>query len=163
MTDMNRSNIGVQFGWYLLVGGTCTVVDVGGFVLFTSLGLAVVFASPASFLCGTVVNYFLSYWLAFTRGKYSRREEIIRLFIVAGVGLLLNSLFVWIFIQFAVDAAVAKAMAIPPVLIWNFLARRALVFHQELPDTTYAISQKVVGIVQTNESTETDESAQSPK
>jgi putative flippase GtrA len=57
--------------------------------------------------------------------------------------LALNSLFVWIFLQFGVAAPIAKAIAIPPVLIWNFLARRTLVFHQELPDTTFALSNRV--------------------
>lgn len=143
MASIERSNIGFQFGWYLIVGGTCTVVDVGGFVVLTALAVPIVIASPTSFLLGTVVNYFLSYWLAFTRGRYGRAGEIGRLLFVAAIGLGLNSLFVWAFIKLGIAPSLAKTIAIPPVLIWNFLARRWIVFHKQMPDTTFNLSNKV--------------------
>ena len=135
---VKRTDIGVQFLAYLVVGGLSTVVDLGGFALLRWLGLAVMAAAPTSFVAGTVFNYFASYVLAFRRGLYERGEEIGRLFAVAVVGLVLNTGFVWLFVRLGIDPLLAKTIAVPCVLAWNFLGRRWLVFHRELPDLTWA-------------------------
>lgn len=143
---VKRTDIGVQFLAYLVVGGSSTVVDLGGFAFLRWLGLGVMVASPTSFVAGTVFNYFASYLLAFRRGLYGRSEEIGRLFAVAIVGLVLNTAFVWVFVTWVgLDPLWSKTLAVPCVLAWNFLGRRWLVFHKELPDLTWAASTRLVG------------------
>lgn len=143
---VKRTDIGVQFAVYLFVGGASTLVDLGGFALLRWLGVAVLIASPTSFVAGTVFNYFASYALAFRRGLFGRAEEVSRLFGVALVALALNSAFVWAFVALAgLDAMWAKTLAVPCVLAWNFLGRRWLVFHKELPDRTWAASNRLIG------------------
>lgn len=142
---MKRDNIFVQFGLYLVVGGSSTVVDLGGFALLRALSVPVIVASPTSFVSGTIFNYFASYIVAFRRGRYGRTHEIGRLFAVALVGLILNSFFVWLFIAAAgLHPMWAKTLAVPCVLMWNFLARRWLVFHPELPSGTWQMSQNLM-------------------
>jgi putative flippase GtrA len=131
--EMERSNIGVQFGWYLVVGGLSTVVDIGGFWLLRQLGLSMLLASPTSFLSGTVCNYFLSYTLAFTRGRHERGPEVGAFAIVVLVGLILNSGFAFLFVSWGAAEVLAKTAAVPCVLAWNFLGRRWFVFHPEIP------------------------------
>ena len=138
-----RTDIAVQFGWYLLVGATCFAVDIGSFVGLRGAGWPVIAASPASFLLGTTANYFLSYLLAFRRADRARGAELSRLLVVALVGLALNSLFVWIFVALGLAAVLAKVLAVPLVLAWNFLGRRALVFTDQLPDGTWEISNRL--------------------
>lgn len=143
---MERSNIYVQFGLYLVVGGSSTVVDLGGFAFLQWLGVSVVLASPTSFVAGTVFNYFASYIVAFQRGRFSRSGEVARLFAVALVALLLNSLCVWLFLRFTtLSPQLAKTLAVPCVLLWNFLGRRWLVFHKEMPEATYRASKRLIG------------------
>ena len=143
---VKRTDIGVQFAVYLFVGGASTLVDLGGFALLRWLGVAVLIASPTSFVAGTVFNYFASYALAFRRGLFGRAEEVSRLFAVALIALVLNSAFVWAFVSLgALDPMWAKTLAVPCVLAWNFLGRRWLVFHKELPDLTWSAGTRLVG------------------
>jgi putative flippase GtrA len=136
--------IAVQFGWYLLVGGLCTVVDLGGFWLLTGAGVPLMLAAPASYLTGTVAHYFLSYLLVFQRGRHGRAEELGRLALVSLVGLGLNSLAVYGFVQLGASGLLAKTVAVPCVLGWNFLARRAFVFQPVMPEVTREVSERAI-------------------
>lgn len=134
---MKRTHIGAQFAVYLVVGGLSTVVDIGGFWLLQHQGLGFWLAAPTSFLAGTAFNYVLSYLLAFRRGRFDRRHEVGRLAVVVVIGLVLNALVAAGFVQLGLSALLGKTLAVPCVLAWNFLGRRWLVFHAELPDTTW--------------------------
>ncbi len=89
----------LQLGIYSLVGGICFCIDVGGFVALRSLKLPILTASVLSFVTATLVNYLLCCGFVFRRGRFSRREEIVRLFIIALVGLGLNSVVVLLLAQ----------------------------------------------------------------
>lgn len=142
---MNRSDIRAQFGWYLIVGGSAFVVDIGSFLALQAVGLQLLAASALAFVAATAFNYVLSYRLAFSRGKYGRGEEIGRLAFVALVGLGLNTALVWLFVDIGgVLPVIAKVVAVPIVLVWNFLGRRLLVFRPELPSATFTLTQNVV-------------------
>jgi putative flippase GtrA len=144
MPPLAADHPAVQLSWYLLVGCLCTAVDLGCFVLLTRLEVSLLVATPASFLAGTVANYFLSYSLAFQRGRFSRAHEITRLFAVSLVGLTLNSTAVYAFVQLGLSGLVAKVVAVPCVLGWNFLARRTFVFRRELPEATRELSERAI-------------------
>ncbi|MEO0601778.1 MAG: GtrA family protein, partial [Myxococcota bacterium] len=139
---MERTSILVQFGWYLLVGGASTVIDLGGFWLGSQAGLPFLVASPLSFLAGTACNYVLSQWLAFRSGRRPRGAEVAAFGLVVGVGLVLNSGVAWLFVSAGVAGVLAKALAIPFVLGWNFFGRRWLVFRPELPDATWDLTRR---------------------
>ena len=67
-----------------------------------------------------------------------------RLLVVALVALALNTGLVWVFVAtLGLDALVAKAVAIPCLLGWNFLARRWLVFRPEIPEGTRRLGRAV--------------------
>ena len=139
------TNARAQFAWYLVVGGLAFWVDIGAFVGLRALGLAVLSASTLSFILATLANYFLSYALAFRRGRFGRLDEVKRLFVVSGIGLLFNTLFVWAFIAVArLAPVVAKVLAVPLVLGWNFMGRRLFVFRPELPDATLTVTRSVL-------------------
>ncbi len=145
---MKRIQIGVQFAAYLIVGGAAFVVDIGIFLLLHGLGLAVLTASAIGFVSATLVNYVLCYKLAFTRGRFSRSGEIARLFVVAAIGLVLNTGFVWGYVEGLIMAPeLAKVLAVPPVLIWNYLGRRALVFDNAMPPKTQLVTDAATGWV----------------
>ena len=124
----------IQLLLYLIVGGLSSVLDVGGFWVLLRMGMAVMAATVLSFVAATLLNYVLSYTLAFTRGRYSRGSEIVRFWLVSMAGLTINTLAVWLLTQFFhVHPLLAKVAAVMLVLIWNFLGRRLFVFHKEVP------------------------------
>jgi putative flippase GtrA len=136
----------LQLGIYSLVGGICFCIDVGGFVALRSLKLPILTASALSFVTATLVNYLLCCGFVFRRGRFSRREEIVRLFIIALVGLGLNSVVVLLLAQILeFDPTLAKILAVFPVFGWNYLGRRAMVFDGSPPAAIALLSERVRG------------------
>ncbi|HTJ62288.1 MAG TPA: GtrA family protein [Alphaproteobacteria bacterium] len=132
--------LGLQFVLYLFVGGISAVLDIGGFLALQYAGIGYIAASVSSFVAATILNYFLSYVLAFTRGKYSQRSEVIRFWLVSLVGLLINTIVVWLVVtEIGALPIVGKVVAVPVVLVWNFAGRRLFVFHKDLPPAAMAV------------------------
>jgi putative flippase GtrA len=120
-----------QLSLYFIVGGICFFVDVGGFVILRLFDLAILPASALSFVAATLFNYLLCCSFVFRRGRFSRPEEIARLFGIALVGLGLNSLavlFLTRILEF--NPTLSKIVAVFPVFAWNYLGRRKLVFEE---------------------------------
>ena len=79
-------------------------------------------------------NYFLSYKIAFLRGKFSRKNEIFRIFLISFVGLFINNLIFFSLTYFLnVNLLISKIIPIPVTLLWNFFGRRHFVFFKERP------------------------------
>ena len=145
MAPLKPTDAVLQLGWYLIVGGSAFVVDIGCFLALATIGFPVLLASASSFLIATLANYFLSCRLAFTRGRFDRVTEIARFCVVVLVGLALNTFFVWLFITYTTMwPVVAKVAAVPLVFGWNFLGRRLIVFRPELPSTTLVMTQSLI-------------------
>jgi putative flippase GtrA len=59
---------------------------------------------------------------------------MLRFLSVVLVGLGLNTLLVWSFVyRFSIHPAAAKIVAVPIVLMWNYLGRRLFVFSNDMP------------------------------
>jgi putative flippase GtrA len=130
-----------QLGLYFIVGGICFFIDVGGFVVLRLCGLPILLASALSFVTATLVNYSLCCAFVFRRGRFSRPEEIGRLFMIALVGLGLNSLAVLLLTRFLeFNPTLAKILAVLPVFAWNYLGRRKLVFDGSLSPVSRSYS-----------------------
>ena len=124
----------MQFFLYLIVGGLSFVVEIGAFVALRRAAMPVIAASVASFLVATFANYLLSILLAFQSGRFRRGAELSRFLAVVLVGLALNTALVWWFAYpLAIQPTIAKIAAVPIVLIWNYLGRRAFVFSKHVP------------------------------
>jgi putative flippase GtrA len=124
----------LQFVLYLFVGGLSFVVDIGVFVALQNAGLAVIPASVMSFIAATIANYLLCIVFAFQRGRLRRDVETLCFLAVVLTGLALNTGLVWLFVyKLSVVPTAAKVLAVPIVLIWNYLGRRVLVFGRTIP------------------------------
>ena len=97
----------LQLMLYLFVGGICFCIDIGGFILIRHLIVSILIASAISFVAATVANYLLCCAFVFRSGRFSRPEEMFRLFVIAVVGLGLNSAVVWL---------LAERLEFPPTL-----------------------------------------------
>ena len=119
----------LQLALYLVVGGICFCVDVGGFVALRYWRFPVLPASAASFVTANLVNYLLCRAFVFRSGRLSRPEELSRLFGVAVVGLGLNSAAVWLLAGvLGANPTLATVLGVFPVFAWNYLGRRTMVF-----------------------------------
>ena len=140
----------LQLALYLVVGGLVVgvsfCVDIGGFVALRYLQLPILPASATSFVTATLVNYLLCCALVFRSGRLSRPEEVLRLFVIAAVGLGLNSAVVWLLaVILRLPPTVAKILAVLPVFAWNYRGRRAMVFDGSPPTATALLAERVRG------------------
>jgi putative flippase GtrA len=130
----------MQFFLYLIVGGLSFFVDIGAFIVLRAIEVPVILASVTSFGLSAAANYLLSVTLAFERGRFRRAVEMQRFLSVILVGLGFNTLLVWCFVyQFLIHPTAAKIIAVPIVLIWNYLGRRLFVFRNEIPVAVRAL------------------------
>jgi putative flippase GtrA len=116
---------------YFLVGGTAALVDWVLFgVLAQLLGLPWFPVALFSFLAATLVNYILSIRHVFRSGtRFSTRHEMALVFLVSGVGLIINQSILWILIERAHwNMLLGKIQATGVVFLWNYGARRFFIF-----------------------------------
>jgi putative flippase GtrA len=119
---------------YAMVGGICSSVDILIFYLFHLISNNLLISSIASFIIATCINYLLSRKFVFTPGRYEIASEFSRLFAVSAVGLLLNTAVVYMLTHYIETTPIfSKILAIPIAFMWNFLARKFLVFHRHMP------------------------------
>ena len=146
LSGLSRSNITAQFGLYLIVGGLSFLFDFIIFLLVLPAGTTL--AVIAGFCAGTAMNYVLSRLLAFSGGRFRRRTEVMRLLVVALIGGALTLLIVKLLMWLGMTSVVAKIVATPLAIGWNYLGRRWFVFHKEIPDMSWAALQQAATVVQ---------------
>ncbi|HEY7900509.1 MAG TPA: GtrA family protein, partial [Caulobacteraceae bacterium] len=78
-------------------------------------------------------------------GRFSRRSEVARIAVVSLIGLGINTLAMWVGISLGLRPMVAKMIAVPVVLIWNFMGRRLFVFEREKPPPVVTSLQAFFG------------------
>jgi len=86
-------------------------------------------ASAAGALLGAWINYSLNYRYTF-RSTRRHRESVLRFGIVAAIGLVLNTLFMWIGVDvIGVHYLLSQIVTTGLVLIWSFAGNRFWTFH----------------------------------
>lgn len=121
-----------QFSGFAGIGAIGTAghyLTLIGLVQF--LGISPVLASVAGFTVGALINYLLNYKFLF-RSRKRHRESMLKFFVVALAGLVLNAMVV----SFGVHALylhylVAQFLATAIVLIWNFSINRIWTFSDQ--------------------------------
>lgn len=134
----------IQLGLYFIVGGICFVIDIGGFIALRLCKLPVLSASALSFVTATLFNYLLCCSFVFRSGRFSRSKEIVRLFIIALIGLGLNTAVVLLLAKILLfDPTLAKILAVIPVFAWNYLGRRTMVFEATPPAAMALLAKRL--------------------
>lgn len=120
----------VQFIRYGFVSGAALVVDFGGMVLLKeAFHVNYLVAATISFTLGLIVNYLLSLIWVFEKSKYSRGKEF-SIFAAIGVcGLVINDIVIWLLTsKFGIFYVLSKLVATVLTFLWNFSARKFLLF-----------------------------------
>ena len=116
---------------YFFVGGTAAIFDISLFSLFTIyLGYPWVPVSIATFIIATLINYYLSINFVFISGeKFPIKQEILLVFLVSTVGIVINIMILWIFIEvFDFHLLLSKIISSGSVFAWNYLLRYKYIF-----------------------------------
>lgn len=121
----------VQFVRYFFVGGFAFIVDFGLLYILTEYaGLHYLLSATLSFISGLLVNYVISCIWVFSNSKFKNRLVEFLFFAAIGVvGLLLNDALIWLFTDcIGTHYMFSKIVAAAIVYLWNFFARKYLVF-----------------------------------
>ena len=91
-------------------------------------------ASAAGALLGAIINYAMNYRYTFRSDK-RHREAIIKFAIIAAVGLILNTFFMWIGVNLiGAHYLLSQIITTGLVLIWSFFGNRQWTFHVHTPN-----------------------------
>ena len=86
-------------------------------------------ASAAGALLGAWINYSLNYHYTF-RSTRQHRESVLRFAVVAAIGLVLNTLFMWVGVELiGAHYLLSQVVTTGLVLIWSFASNRYWTFH----------------------------------
>jgi putative flippase GtrA len=123
--------ISVQFLRYIFVGGFAFIVDFSSlFVLTEYLNIYYLLSAAIAFILGIIVNYSLSISWVFDKRTFNNKMFEFQVFAFIGViGLVLNELFIWFFTNnISLYYLYSKLISAFFVLLWNFFARKLLLF-----------------------------------
>lgn len=121
---------------YGLASALALAVDYGLLLLLSkSFGVAYLTAAALGFLAGMAIAYVLSITIVFKNRRNVRASLEAASFVAIGLaGLALNQLMIWALVAHAgLDVAIAKAPTAGVVFMFNFLARRSLLFTPKAP------------------------------
>lgn len=134
---------------YLVVGGAATLVDMGIATVFSKLlSVDELIASAVGFAFGMVVNFLISILWVFKKSEVtSRTGEFVGFVVIGLIGLALrtgiiallqvlmdNAFFEeWIFRNF--NETLRLGIAVVIVLIYNFTARKLILYREKKPDS----------------------------
>lgn len=134
---MRVKNLIVQFIRYAIVGGIAFVADFSTLsivykVLLKNYQYGLFFGTAAGFIVGTIVNYCISKRFVFSKDTSRTKNTFLEFLIYAIIGflgLLLTELGMYLGVEILlINYAVTKILVAGMVLLWNFLARRFLVY-----------------------------------
>ena len=134
---MKFKQVHLQFILYSCAGLISCFLDFFFFFLFKWIGIPLTTSFIFAFSLATICNYFICRSYIFTSSMKKSSYQIIRIFLVAIVGLILST---WTFSLLNDHTSIApflnKTLVIPLTIAWNFWGRRNLVFTPEIPNST---------------------------
>jgi putative flippase GtrA len=126
----------IQFFRYVFVGGCSFVVDAAVLWFCVQLGLHYLVAACFGFVAGLICNFLLSRALVF-RGQPAQVGRVVEFAAYALIGLIglgLTELLLYFFTEIVLfHYMISKVIAAAIVLIWNFLARKLLLYRGKTP------------------------------
>jgi putative flippase GtrA len=120
-----------EFLRYLIVGGGAFVVDYGTLLLLTKIaGVNYLISATIAFLLGTFVNYLGSISFVFTqRAMMNIHLERLLFITIGALGLVINDGMMYLLTGvMLIDVTFSKLITQAVVLLWNYLARKKLLF-----------------------------------
>ncbi len=121
----------VKFG---AVGFLCFLIDYGIMLLLTELaGVNYLISCSISFSVSVIVNYLLSMHFVFAaKADMKKRTQFVIFVILSVIGLGLNQLFMWLFVDLVhIPYQIAKLAVTAIVMLFNFVTRKVFLEEKE--------------------------------
>ena len=118
-----------KFISYFFVGGFCAIVEWVTFYI-SNIFFNYVISTIIAFIIATTVNYFLG--VKYTFKDKNNKKDFIKVFIVSGIGLLFNIIFMYIFVEIIKISLniISKILSTGLVFIWNYISRRLFIYNK---------------------------------
>lgn len=116
---------------YIWVGSIAFVIDAGLLLILIELGIHYIIANSLSFIIANAFNFIAGHYFVFR--KQARFNNLFQSYIavlaISIFGLLLNDFALFVGVDLlGLDIIPAKVLATIIVLLWNFGARKRLVY-----------------------------------
>jgi len=122
---------GSEFVKYIIGGGTAYAIDFALLIFLTEIfGIPVLISAAVSFSVGLIIIYLLSIcWIFENRIQANSYQEFFIFSFIGMVGLFINETLIWVsLLTDYIHYTIAKIMSAGLVFIWNFSARKLLLF-----------------------------------
>lgn len=116
-----------QISKFSVVGATAFFIDWGTMTFLTEVfGVHYMISTTIGFVVSVIFNYMASMRFVFThKEEMSRRREFIIFIVLSVLGLLLNNVLMFIFVDLVhVDYRISKVFATAVVMVYNFVTRK---------------------------------------
>ncbi len=124
----------LQFFRYLFVGGIATIVDWGCLFLLTDFAhIHHLISAIIAFVAGLITNFFFSKLLVFqaNEARVNAVMEFVSYAVIGVIGLGITELIMFLFTNCGnIHYMISKAIATVIVLVWNYLARKLIVYNK---------------------------------
>lgn len=119
----------ISFLKYCIVGLSGVVVDFSITYLFKEkVGINKYVASMLGFSTACTSNYVLNRVWTFANNNPELLVQYISFLIISIIGLLFNTLFLWLFVRIRINYYTSKGVAIVLVTMWNYTANTIITF-----------------------------------
>lgn len=121
---MELTAVVVKFIKFAIVGASGVLVDFAiTYLAKEKFGIQKYVANALGFCCAATTNFFLNRNWTFENDDPRITEQFIKFFLIATIGLGLNTVMIWFAHQRkGYNFYLAKAIAIALVMFWNFIA-----------------------------------------
>jgi len=120
-----------EFLKYVIGGGSAYTIDFLLLIILTEVfGVPVLVSAAVSFLIGLIIIYLLSIkWIFQNRIRKNTYQEFFIFSFIGIIGLFINETLIWVsLLTETLHYTIAKIISAGLVFIWNFSARKRLLF-----------------------------------